>query len=176
MTRGETVRSGRLPDFTGTAHVLPRAGRTTPPPAWPLPGTPTPREAQLWAKAWARPQALIWERDGLEDLVALYVRKSAEAEAPGSSAATVASALRLADDLLLTVPAMRRAGVSIAEDPANAAPRPASRSGSFRPGSAPASGSVVPINGGTPGHKSSRERFRRVPSSTPNLTEENNPA
>ena len=167
MTRGETVRSGRLPDFTGTTNVLPRAGRTTPPPAWPLPGVPTAREAELWARAWKRPQALLWERDGLEDLAALYVRKSAEAELPGSSAATVATALRLADDLTLTVPAMRRAGVSIAEDPANPTARPGSRSGSFRPGSAPATGSVVPINGGTTGHKSSRERFRRVSPTTP---------
>lgn len=165
MPQGQTPRSGRLPDHTGPTVVLPREGRQGPPPVWPLPGTPTTREAQLWAAAWKRPQALIWERDGLEDLVGLYVRKSAEAEAPGSPSAVVETARRLADDLLLTIPAMRRAGVVIGE-PASPS---GSTSGTFRPGVGfrATDGTVTPINSGRPsGHTSSKDRFRRIPSGT----------
>src|SRR4051794_31508852 len=104
VPQGSTPRSGRVPEFTGSRLVLPREGRQAPAPAWPLPGDPSSREAELWELEWARPQAIIWDRDALENDVALYVRKRAEAETPGSSSASVDTMRRLADDLLLTVP------------------------------------------------------------------------
>lgn len=145
MTRGSTPRAGRLPDFTGVQRVLPREGRQVPPPLWPLPGKPSARERQLWAAAWRRPQAVLWEEEGLADLAALYVRKTAEAEMPGSKAATVESSRRLADDLYLTVPAMKRAGVAIAPPESATTAAATTRSASPRP-------------------PSSRERFRVVKS------------
>jgi hypothetical protein len=151
MTRGSTPRAGRLPDHTGSKTVLSREGRQAPAPAWPLPGIPSTREAQLWEAAWRRPQAVLWDRDGQEDLVGLYVRKAAEAELPGSSSATVETFRRLGDDLLLTVPAMKRAGVVIADAAPSTPVRPAA---------------VVPISGGTVrpgGRTSARDRFRRIP-------------
>lgn len=146
MTRGATPRAGRLPDHTGNKTVLSREGRQAPAPDWPLPGIPSPREAQLWEAAWTRPQAVLWERDALEDDVALYIRKRAEAEIPGSSSASVDTIQRLADHLLLTVPAMKRAGVVIADEAPSAPSRPAA---------------IVPISGG--GRPSSRDRFQRIP-------------
>jgi hypothetical protein len=38
----------------------------------------------LWATAWAKPQAVEWERCWLEIQVALYVRSLAAAERPGA--------------------------------------------------------------------------------------------
>jgi hypothetical protein len=178
LPRGSTPRSGRVPVFDGSRTVLPREGRQAPAPAWPLPGTPSPREAQLWELEGSRPQALIWERDALENDVALYVRKRAEAETPGSSSASVDTMRRLQDDLLLTIPAMRRAGVAIAQ--------PQAEPGTSRPGGA----TLVPIHGSPGsrtrqalGHRTAKERFTRTtnPATTPaadaaTTDQEDNPA
>ncbi len=58
---------------------LPAAGRQGEAPAWPLP-RPIRREIALWNALWQRPQAVIWERDGLVEEVAHYVRADVEAE------------------------------------------------------------------------------------------------
>lgn len=150
MPRGVTPRSGRVPTFDGHLTVLSREGRQHPAPDWPLPGEASPREALLWEQEWTRPQAVIWQQDRLENDVALYVRKRAEAEAPGSSSASVDTMRRLLDDLLLTIPAMRRAGVVIGEDPAS----PGSAGHSVRHAPDPSRSSGSP--------RSARERFRVV--------------
>lgn len=49
------------------------------PPEWPLTRA-TGREKVLWAREWRRPQAVMWERNGWEAEVALYVRTLALAE------------------------------------------------------------------------------------------------
>jgi hypothetical protein len=124
-----------------------------------------------------KPQAILWEEDDLADDVALYVRKKGEAEMPGSSSAIVDTVRRLADDLLLTVPALRRAGISLAPVQREAAPATPSRRSSSRdrfppalPASpdapspedtnAPRDGSATDSKGR---HRSSRERFRTLP-------------
>src|SRR5690349_4306574 len=96
---GARVRSGPPPDpmalrrdRDGSEWVtLPAAGRTDPPPDWPLSVAGDPvtsgREAQLWLELWKLPQAIEWERCHHDHEVALYVRRFVEAEQPGSIAA-----------------------------------------------------------------------------------------
>lgn len=91
---GRRAHSGPLPDpdairrgarDTGPTEIadgwtrLPHAGRRKRAPAWPFPGEPDPYVMELWRKEWKRPQALMWERLGLELEVALYVLRVQQA-------------------------------------------------------------------------------------------------
>lgn len=116
MPRGGHANSGPPPDpealrrTRGTDaawHVLPVTGRPGPPPEWPLEQF-TDREAALWVKLWAKPQATRWEALGQELEVALYVRRRVEAEEPGATAALGNHVLRLAEGLGLTIPGLLR--------------------------------------------------------------------
>jgi hypothetical protein len=87
---GARARSGPAPDpqalrrdrpSDGDWTTLPAEGRKGKPPAWPLTKA-TRRESTLWVREWRRPQAVMWERLGLEVEVALYVRSLAGAESP----------------------------------------------------------------------------------------------
>jgi hypothetical protein len=110
-------------------------GRTTPSPAWPLVGR-SERESELWELLWRKPQALMWERFGLELEVALYVRRLAEAEEPESRVNLSTLVRQMADSLGLTTPGMRanRWRIPRDEEPLPAAgarpgaPRPSARS------------------------------------------------
>lgn len=62
----------------GSVH-LPRSGRPGAPPEWPL-DAPSGSERDLWAKLWAMPQAVAWEKLGVERLVARYARVLLKAE------------------------------------------------------------------------------------------------
>jgi hypothetical protein len=89
---GARARSGPAPDPNAfrrerkddqaTWIDLPPA-RLEPAPEFPLPRQ-TVREVELWKREWARPQAVEWERLGLDVEVALYVRSLAEVELPGA--------------------------------------------------------------------------------------------
>ncbi|WP_345434860.1 hypothetical protein [Microbacterium gilvum] len=81
-------------------------------PEWPL-SDPTDREAAVWASLWSKPQAIVWEEQGSERQVAMYVRTSVEAETPGATAALRGLLLRQENDLLLTHAAFLRAGLRI---------------------------------------------------------------
>jgi hypothetical protein len=74
------LRRDRKDDRAQWVH-LPAAGRPGPAPDWPL-IRPTKRELALWEREWARPQAIMWERNGQAIEVALYVRTFVRAEAP----------------------------------------------------------------------------------------------
>lgn len=84
---GARAISGPAPDPTalrrdrdhGDWVTLPAAGRSGAPPEWPL-TRPLARERLLWAKEWTRPQAVMWEKLGLDVDVALYVRSLVGAE------------------------------------------------------------------------------------------------
>lgn len=52
---------------------LPNEGYTGRIPAWPLHHC-SPAERERWNWIWRKPQAAMWARDGIEDLVARYVR------------------------------------------------------------------------------------------------------
>lgn len=111
---GARARSGPAPDpnalrrerDAGEWTLLPATGRPGDPPEWPLPDQ-SERELELWTALWPKPQALMWERLGLEIEVALYVRRLAEAEAPGSPANLSTLVRQMSDSLGLTTPGLR---------------------------------------------------------------------
>jgi hypothetical protein len=89
--------------------TLPGAGRSGPPPAWPLASKLPPAWAQpIWAQLWAKPQAVEWERLGMERVVARYVIILREAEKPGAFASTAGEARQIEDRLGLSPMALKR--------------------------------------------------------------------
>ena len=133
MGRGGHAKSGPAPDPTalrrdrkddGEWVELPSAGRDGAPPQWPLADV-FGAELDLWAKEWARPQAIMWERNGQELEVALYVRSITVSEGPKATAADRNVTQRKMTDLGLTVPGLRASRWKIvAEDAAAAKPAP----------------------------------------------------
>lgn len=68
------------------------------------------RERDYWRRLWTeQPQAHVWRADGTEDVVALFVRTSLEASAPGGSATLRTLVKQLASDLLLNTAALHSA-------------------------------------------------------------------
>lgn len=113
---GARARSGPAPDpaalrrerDAGEWTVLPMEGRprSRSLPEWPLVDVST-REAELWARLWRKPQALMWERLGQEIEVALYVRNLALAEIAGAPVNLGTLVRQMADSLGLTTPGLR---------------------------------------------------------------------
>lgn len=108
------LRRDRKSDQAGWL-LLPAEGRAMPAPEWPLP-TFTDREIEVWASLWRKPQAVAWDRFGLVEQVALYVRRWCEAEELGSSTALSTLVRQLADGLGLTMPGMNSLRWKIAAD------------------------------------------------------------
>ena len=110
---GARVRSGPPPDPNALSRdssdwvMLPAAGRPGDPPQWPLPDQ-DPREAELWARHWAMPQAIVWDAQSQHYEVALYVRRLVEVEKPDAPVALGTLVRQLADNLGLTTPGMLR--------------------------------------------------------------------
>jgi hypothetical protein len=129
---GARARGGPAPDpnalrrerDSGDWVKLPAKGRDGDPPEWPLAGHST-REAELWAAEWARPQALMWERNGQQLEVALYVRRVAQAEEPDATVAVGTLVRQMQEALGISVPGMLRNRWLIVAD--EVAPRRASR-------------------------------------------------
>jgi hypothetical protein len=96
---------------------------------WPLPDQLS-GEAGLWEREWSRPQAVMWERNGQELEVALFVRALVVSEGPKASAADRNVVQRKMSDLGLTVPGLRANRWRIVEQAAGASRRkaPAARS------------------------------------------------
>lgn len=94
---------------------LPASGREGEPPEWPL-TEPTARERVLWQRWWRKPEALIWEKDGSTDYVALTVRMFAEAEVERASAENRKTVRMMMADLYLTRDAKDRAGFRVVDD------------------------------------------------------------
>ena len=126
---GARLRSGRAADPLsiragregGTVVHLPAAGRQGPTPKWPL-SRASARESQLWKAEWARPQAVIWERDHLEHQVALYVRCLAVAEEPKAPTDSRRLVKEMMNGLGITLDGLAGRGWVIGED--TEAPRP----------------------------------------------------
>ena len=100
---GAHLTSGRRqkPDaiFTGGRMakgdtVLPPAGYDGPTPEWPLDG-PSAAELHRWNWLWRKPQAVMWAMEGIEDVLARYVRNCITLETGGAS--TVASAYMVSE-------------------------------------------------------------------------------
>jgi hypothetical protein len=115
-------------------------------PAWPLKPAATPRERELWARYWRKPQAVMWERLGMADDLAHYIRVFTEAEQPGASLAARTMYRQLGEAIGVSLPGMRMHRWKIAID----VPKLIAAGGSV--------GSVTPIR------RSSRERFAQPPS------------
>lgn len=97
----DALRRDRPSDQAGWTH-LPADGRDGPTPRWPL---PTPTHAggkKLWRTLWRRPEALMWEANGQEIQVALYVLAVLAAEMPQANASDRKTALSYMDDLGLS--------------------------------------------------------------------------
>lgn len=91
---------------------LPGNGRQGPPPEWPLPEV-TDSELTVWAKEWASPQAVMWEEQGLERMVARYVRYLIQVETRDPSTRLATEVRQLEDRLLKNPLALARSGYSI---------------------------------------------------------------
>jgi len=94
---------------------LPSGGRTGVAPGWPLTGF-SDRESELWESLWAKPQAILWEKNSQELEVALFVRRLAEVELPDAPVTLGVLVAKQMDQLLLTLPSMFRARVKVADD------------------------------------------------------------
>jgi hypothetical protein len=130
---GARVQSGPPPDPNALARerdgsewsVLPAGGREGPAPKWPLTEA-SDRELWWWRRLWAKPQAVMWEKHGQVDEVAVYVRRLAQVELPNAPVPLGTLVRQLADALGLTLPGMLRlrwhlaAPGSRAEEPAKA--------------------------------------------------------
>lgn len=100
------LRRDRPSDSAGWT-TLPSAGRAGDAPAWPL--TPaTKRELVLWAREWTRPQAVMWEANGQEAEVAMYVRSLAFAEARNAPVASRTLVKQLQEALGISLPGLAR--------------------------------------------------------------------
>ena len=112
---GPRARSGPSPDpnalrrerDNGAWTDLPIEGRNGPTPEWPL-STPTKRELEFWEREWRRPQAIMWERDGQETEVALYVRGLRVAESPKAPTNARIAILRMMEGLGISQPGLHR--------------------------------------------------------------------
>lgn len=112
VRRGGNVRADTL---STALRTLPRAGRPGDPPPWPL-GTKPPRAvAAVWDNLWRLPQAVVWEEQAGERVVARYARCLVEAERPKATAAILGEVRQLEDRLGLSPMAMLRLRWSIGD-------------------------------------------------------------
>lgn len=148
---GARARSGPAPDpnalrrerDAGEWVELPEAGREGAPPVWPL-IDPMARELELWAVEWARPQAFMWERNGQQLEVAMYVRAVVDAESPRASVSARTLVRQQMDSLGLTVPGLRTNRWKIVRE---SQPQPAAQTGASR-GRASAKDRLKLVEGG----------------------------
>lgn len=115
------LRRERASDRAGWIH-LPASGREGETPAWPL-SRPNAFEVSQWAIEWRRPQAIMWERLGLEIQVAMYVRTLRKAMEPRSADAHTKSLNTMLNSLGLTAAALASFRWVIDEGTAAPAPR-----------------------------------------------------
>lgn len=119
--------------------TLPAAGRRGPVPEWPLAAPlverelvdedgkksyevvldvdTEKRELLVWSRQWKRPQAIMWERNGQEEEVALYVRTLVAAEDAGAKANVRTLVKQQQEALGLSLPGLARNRWRIAEVP-----------------------------------------------------------
>lgn len=100
------MRRDRASDLASWV-TLPESGREGLAPAWPLP-RPTAPEKRMWEREWQRPQAVMWERLGLGDEVALYVRTFIRAQAKDAAATLIGRAMQLQESLGLSTTGLAR--------------------------------------------------------------------
>jgi hypothetical protein len=72
-------------------------------------------EFEFWTELWRKPQAVLWERDGTLQAVAMYVRTYISSMRKGGMVTEKTSAHRQSDALLLTTPALLAAKILIVD-------------------------------------------------------------
>ena len=102
---GFTPPSGKGANTVVGVRRLPRNGRRSDIPEWPLRYS-TEAESTRWARLWRLPQALVWEEQGSFEAVARYVRHVLAAE-EAFDAPLLGQVAQLEDRLGLTPKAMR---------------------------------------------------------------------
>lgn len=95
------------------------AGRQGDPPAWPF-SRANKRELEQWKREWARPQAVMWEHDGQQEEVALYVRTLVRSEVSFADPKLLPIVIRMQEALGLSQPGLLRRRWKI-EEPAEPA-------------------------------------------------------
>lgn len=153
---GARARSGPAPDRNairnGRAGAdwirLPASGRKGEPPEWPR-AVPRPTKAELehWTEEWKRPQAQVWEANGQELEVALYVRAVRIASNPKAKSGDRNLVKQLLEHLGLSQPGLARNHWMIVDDAAIVEPGSAADGAT---GAAP-----IPIS-------DARDRMRRL--------------
>lgn len=124
------------PNDQATWTDLALDGRPGPPPPWPLPPVAVAdradesvqRELDVWAGLWSKPQAVQWERLGLQHEVAIYARRAVEVEAPGASVSLGTLVRQLGEALGLTPAGMLRLRWRLAAAPTRASAGESTRS------------------------------------------------
>lgn len=106
---------------------LPAAGRLADAPPWPLTRA-TSRELVLWAREWARPQALMWEANGQVLEVAMFVRTVKDAEKPKGAVAARTLVRQQMETLGISLPGLARNRWIIDHEPTQVRHEPAMRS------------------------------------------------
>jgi hypothetical protein len=91
---------------------LPAEGRPGKPPPWPLSSQPS----CLWLELWSLPQAVMWERQRLDRVVARYCRVLDAAEAVDAPVSLLGEVRQLEDRLGLSPMAMSRLRWEVAPD------------------------------------------------------------
>jgi hypothetical protein len=144
---GSRVGSGRTPEVGslreaarlegGLTRTLPRV-RSGSAPAWPL-SKPKPRELVVWRRQWKKPQAIVWEEQGLEDQVAFYVRTYVEGEDFGVAATRRTLLLQQENVLLLNPAALLKAGYRISTNAVQSAAAKSATSAGPRRSAVPSS-------------------------------------
>jgi len=98
--------------------ALPSEGFKGTAPEFPLP-TPTDRELEVWASAWATPQACAWSMPSERwrvRAVAMWVRTSVRAEELDAGAALLSQLHRFADQIGMTTAGLAEMGWKVAVD------------------------------------------------------------
>lgn len=112
---GARARSGPAPDPNSYRSqnrdwvMLPAAGFVGDVPGWPF-EPDNQFELDMWSSLWRKPQAVMWDRLGLADQVAAYVRAYVESVAVEASSSLKTAVLRMETELGISVAGMRQNG------------------------------------------------------------------
>lgn len=124
MASGGHARSGPKPDPNALRRnragdeewtTLPLEGFKGTVPEFPLDGA-FKSELALWSRLWKKPQAIMWDKLGMELDVAAYVRAFLESVEPEASAGLKTAVLRMSAEIGLSLPGMHSFRWRFAED------------------------------------------------------------
>lgn len=115
---GVRARSGPAPDPNALRRsrpgddaewtTIPRDARVgADAPEWPLDAPMSGYMQRRWVDLWSKPQASIWARDEMVDLIAAYVLAFDESVQPGASAGLKTAVLRMEAELGISMLGMR---------------------------------------------------------------------